>query len=502
MLWVWGLRPLAFPSSDEAVDRFAALLIRKNGEPFLKLPFPDPEDLAHPRSWISVGDNALPTYAPVMLYAYGLLTKLRNFGYLLIACVPAAGAAAFAAGTARLLPPGRRGIALLAPALGFPALYWLIRPWINLSTLLSCVCWAFFYWASWRKSENPWTLGAALFSAGAAAAVRPDYAPYVMLIVLLFSLGAKPSEWKRICVLAIAAGALALGLNLILNHLETGHAFRAAYQMSLDRDYGDQGGHGFVGVLKTLLLPMGWPTRSAALTYVTRYWVKMGNTALLLGAQLAIIPVFFRLGWLARALYGVGILLMIVFMLSRTDDGLFGAAEVDSWVAHSIPRYWSPVYLLAALPPILFVGHCKRRIVVYFGTLCLCGLGGLSLFEIYKRQPGSILYLERFVRTNAHKLDYLARSIPPNGIVYSLRLDKILWSRWTIGMVDQPAPTVASIKRALATGRPVFLLDPRVTRETHRLKYELRRQHLALTRVNAREGLYRIDLPGADVPEQ
>src|SRR6187402_2696164 len=104
ILWVWGLNSKVLISPDEALNRFAASVISKHWRPFLALPFPDPEDLAHPRHWVSVGDHAIPSYAPVAIYWYALLLRLNMLGWLLVAAIPASAAAAFAAGTAKLLP--------------------------------------------------------------------------------------------------------------------------------------------------------------------------------------------------------------------------------------------------------------------------------------------------------------------------------------------------------------------------------------------------------------
>src|SRR5690349_6424034 len=145
ILWVWGLNSRVLISPDEALNRYAAGIIKKQWRPFFMLPFPDPEDLAHPHHWVSVGDRAIPSYAPVAIYGYGLFLRLRLLGLLLVPALPASAAAAFVLGTAKLLPDTWKWLFALAPMLGFPALYWLMRPWMNLSALLICVCWSFFF---------------------------------------------------------------------------------------------------------------------------------------------------------------------------------------------------------------------------------------------------------------------------------------------------------------------------------------------------------------------
>ena len=298
VIWAWGLNPLVFATPDEAAVRFTAKLIAEHGNSVLKLPFIDTEDLAHPRTWIAFGDTALPTYAPVALYGYGLILRLHTFGLLLVALLPGAACAAFAAGTAWLLPVGRRWLALFAPALGFSSLYWLVRPWMNLSPLLMCLCWAFFFWSLWYRGAKKYWLVAAALCVGAAAAIRPDHAAFLILCALFLIVAAQPSQWKLVLALLCVAGVTALVPNLILNKLATGHAFRAVYQLALDRQYGADGSHGLdsghglpgLGALRVLLAPMGLPVFQSGMNQLKKYFLGMGPAPWLLLGQLALVP--------------------------------------------------------------------------------------------------------------------------------------------------------------------------------------------------------------------
>src|SRR3954471_15028089 len=71
IVWTWGLDPVIFPTPDEAQVRQAAGLIGKHQAPFLPVPIIDTEDLFHPRGWLTLGDKAWPSYAPVSIYCYG-----------------------------------------------------------------------------------------------------------------------------------------------------------------------------------------------------------------------------------------------------------------------------------------------------------------------------------------------------------------------------------------------------------------------------------------------
>jgi hypothetical protein len=494
IVWVSGLDPLTMASPDEAVSRLSASLIRQHGRPFLWLSFPDPEDLAHPRHWVSVGDKAIPVYAPVALYYYALLLRLGTVGLVLIAALPASSAAAFAAGIAKLLPASRRWLAGLAPLLGFPALYWLAQPWMNLSVLLICVCWAFFFWASWRETRSPRYLAIALFVVGAGAAVRPDYAAYLLLVALLFAISASPSEWKRIFVLVTLAGAAAVALNLALNNLVTGNPLLAAYQIVEGRDVGGGVGRGLVEWLRELLLPMGLPTPRLALHFLIKYWLKMGALGVLLVGQLTLVPILLARPPWSRLLCALGLAVILGFMASRMDPGVYGASAPVAMVHHSIPRYWAPVYLLVALPPLLFLGRCRKRSVLVVGAAMASAIALSGAYEIVKHQPASLSQLRRYFHQNELLLQTLAAELPSDAMVYSIRHDKVLWSRWRVGTVDEPERTATSIDRAIDARLSVFVFEPGFgVTQSRRLASSLRKRHLALVAVDPRRGLYRIE---------
>jgi len=487
ILWVWGLNSKVLISPDEALNRFAAGVISKQWRPFLTLPFPDPEDLAHPRHWVSVGERAIPSYAPVAIYCYGLLLRLRLLGLLLVPALPASAAAAFVLGTAKLLPDERKWLSAFAPMLGFPALYWLMRPWMNLSALLICVSWSFFFWASWRTSGKSRDLTIAIFGLGAAAAVRPDYAAYLLLVTLLFGVAASPSQWKRVTILVFSAGASAVALNLFFNWIVTGHPMLAAYQIVAARDEGTSGPGGPLGLLRQLLVPMGVPKPLMALGFLRKYWVDMGPIAVLSLSQLALVPLLLERPRLVRVLYALGLLVMLCFVLSHMDENLNGASDRLSAVHHSMPRYWSPVYLLAALPPILFLGYCKKRWVFVTGVV-LAGLFTVaSGYEIGKREGSSLFKLYEFAERWAHNVPALSDKIPSDAMVYSQTYDKVLWPYWRIGTMSEPEPTASSMRRALDARLEVFLFEPRFPRpRLVALERALKRKQLTITSIDRR----------------
>lgn len=492
ILWVWGLNSRVLISPDEALNRFAAGVLAKRFRPFLDLPFPDPEDLAHPRHWVSVDKHALPSYSPVAIYFYGFLLRMRKLGLLLVSALPAAAVAGFVLGVAKLLPDARKWLCGFAPLLGFPALYWLMRPWMNLSALLICVCWSFFFWASWRVTGKPRDLTIAIFGFGAAAAVRPDYAAYLLLVTLLFGVAASPAQWRRITILVVSAGAAAVALNLFLNWQVTGRPLLAAYQIVAARDEGTSGPGGLAGLLRQLLVPMGVPTPEVALRFLRKYWVEMGPVAGLLLAQLALIPVLLRGPRVSRIFYGLGLSVMLCFVFSRMDPDLAGAIDPAGMVHHSMPRYWSPIYLLAALPPILFLGYCQRRALFVPGVVLLSALAIGNAYEIGKREVSSLFKLHQFAQRWGRLAPSLSDKIPTTAMVYSATYDKVLWPYFRVGTMDEPEPTASSMRRAVDAGFEVFVFEPRFPRaQSLALERALRAKSLKFASID-RRGIFSV----------
>ncbi len=498
LLWIWGLNPVVFPSPDEAVVRLSASLVGRHGHPFIELPFADPEDLAHPRSWVTLGRVAVPTYAPVMLYAYAPLLRLGIAGSLCLMALPAAAAAAFAVACAELLPARRRWLALFAPLLAFPALYWLMRPWANLSAVLICLCWSVLYWALWRNSAATRWLVAAALSVAAAAAVRPDCAAFLLADGLLLTLAARLTDWRKITLVFVAVGAGALSLNLLLNHVLTGHAFRAAYQIALERDEGpSSAGSGLpgLGLLRVLVMPMGWPDPSIAWTAFIKYWFKMGPIGVLSVAQLAIVALLLPASRLSRVLVLGALLFAAFFVYTHLHNDVFGGQTPDALAEHSVPRYLSPIYLFVALPPLLLLGRSRQWFVLWPGVILCCLVSADAAYEIGVREPTSFAAVADSVRTGRATLAVLTEKIPGQAMVYSARFDKLLWSRWRLGTITANAEASAqSVSRALRSGLTVYVFEQH-WRASSRQQFSLAlaRRRLALQTVDRRRGLFRVE---------
>jgi hypothetical protein len=451
-----GFRPKSFMTPDEAANRLAGALIAKTGRAVLELQFDDPEDAAHPRAWLSQGDYAIPIYPPVSVYFYALITYLRRFGSISLMVLPSSALAVFAAGTARLLPDSRRWLAVFAPALGMPALYWLLRPWMNLCALLTCVCWAFYCWTRWRTNAGRIWLAASMLFVGLGAAVRPDYTAYLLLVSALFTWGKKPSTWRQLLVLGVLAGALALGSNLMLNRLITGNAFKAAYQLAMEADPVAPKHGPLVRFVKLLFFPMTFPGWSVVAAVFVKYWIRLQPLWLLSLGQLALLPLFWRRPLLERVTLAACVALFVLFMISRVDPELFGGDRTWGYSNDSLPRYWSPIYLLAALPPLLFLGQLAERRLFIAGVCAVSLLAAGSLFQVYWYSPQSVAKHVAIVSGDLHRLKKLENYVPLDAIIYSPSYDKMLWSRFHAGNLEDLEKAACSMKRALDNGVPVY----------------------------------------------
>jgi hypothetical protein len=495
ILWAEGLNPRIFCTPDEAANRQAAGVIVETGRPFLTLPFEDPEDLAHPRGWLTQGPVAVPIYPPVPIYFYAFLLRLGWVGRALLVLLPASALAAFAAGIARLLPEGRRYFALLAPTLAMPALYWLLRPWMNLCALLTCVCWAVSCFSFWCAGGRKGWLAATMACVGAAAATRPDYTVYLLLVAMLLAWGRRPAEWRRIGALGVAAGAGALVANLAGNYLVTGHPFRAAYQLAMAEDKAAPHVNPALKLVQLLFFPMTFPGFGAVGHALFRYWVSMQPTWILLGAQLCLFVFLKRARRSERIAVVATLLLACAFMISRIDLDLFGFDRDDAWVTDSLPRYWSPVYLLASIPPLLVIASAKARWQALAGGLVLLALAAGNLVNLGWRAPQSVLRQHILFHKEGEWLPRIKRLVPPDAIIYTPSWDKVLWSRFRVGSTgDDLALTSRSVERAVKSPLPVFFWALKLqASQYHDVEMALRQRGLVLVKLDDHLRLYKVE---------
>lgn len=504
VVWPSGLHPHIFLTPDEMANRRAASVISRTGHPLLKLPFADPEDVLHPRFWLSQGDVAIPIYPPVTVYFYALLACFGRFGWIILTLLPASAVAAFAAGVARLLPPARRWLALFAPALGMPVLYWIWRPWMNICALLTCLCWASYFFCAWRAERRNRWLDAAMLCVALGVAARPDYTAYVLLVALLLAWGAEPSAWRRVLVATFCAGALALAANMIGNYLVTGRPLRAAYQLAMASDKSTPHLNPVLGLLRLLFFPMLFPGWGNAAHELLKYWVFAQPTWLLVALELTLLLWLKRRGPAERVAVGAVVLIALCFCLSRIESGTFGSGRHVGFVSDSLPRYLSPVFLLASLPPVLALGEMKPRWLFALGALAVGVLAAGNLAQIVWVSPQSIVRHREQTETEQSWLDRLEGGlVPRNAVVYTPNLDKVLGSAYLVASYDDDEPRSAakSMQRATEHALPVYLwLRREEPRNLRALEHALAKRNLALVRIDRTLCLYRVDPTDAGAP--
>ena len=191
-------------------------------------------------------------------------------------------------------------------------------------------------------------------------------------------------------------------------------------------------------------------------------------------------------------MYGAAFLWCAFFVYTRLHDDVFGGHVRFGWAEHSVPRYLTPVYLVAVLAPLVFLGRCRRLFLVP-GVLVALAVSGWSLWEIGVHQPSSFEYLHEYVPQNQAILERLKREVPENAMVYTVTADKITWSAWQLGTIDDLGQSATSISRAVAAGFKVYMLDNKYESPSHRrLGTLLARKQLTLVPVSARHGVYRV----------
>jgi len=466
VVWAWGgTDPLYFPSPDEAVNRLAAQRVADTGSPRLPLDVADEEDLRHARTWISLDDAAIPVYPPTAYYLQGAMLRVPFAGNALVAALPALGLAAFVAGVAGL-GARRRAVALLAPAMAFPALYWMMRPWMNIATMLAFLGFAVFCWTSWRSTRRSAWLALAAAAVGVAAAVRPDYALFILSFTLCCTLAeSRKRELPRILALACFATVIAVGLNLLFDALTTGHPFTTAYQIA-DARRPEAAQHvalpGPFARFSLLLMPEGVPSLAVIVDQMRRYWIDMGPVAGLALAQIATVALLWRSRPRAALLFGAACAVAALFMISRMSADLYGGNDADSLLRHSVPRYWTPVYLVAAVPPLLFIMNARKD-AHWAAAATLCAvLALLGARELYDQQPESLVDIHAYQADWRQQQVEWATAIPADAVVYTDRLDKVLWSRWEVASLPSPgdpARLAASMRRTLDSGRTTYIIQ-------------------------------------------
>jgi hypothetical protein len=299
-------------------------------------------------------------------------------------------------------------------------------------------------------------------------------------------------QWKRVVLLVLLSGSGAVAINLLLNWHVTGHPTVAAYQIVAARDEGPSQSGGLLNLLRQLLIPLGIPDAPLVGRFLTRYWLEMGPIAGLTLSQVLLVPLVLRRSRWSRLAFVSAIVVAACFVLSRIGPDLNGASERVGLVHHSMPRYWSPVYLLAALTPVVALGRAPRRAVLILGSALLASFSLLGGYEIYAREKYALSNLRDFAARSARSVRALEKRIPAGAMVYSATHDKILWPYWRVGTIDEPRPSARSLSRAAGSGLRLFVYEPALRGARRKqLERALRGKRLSLVAAGEK-GLYRV----------
>jgi hypothetical protein len=333
---------------------------------------------------------------------------------------------------------------------------------------------------------------------GAGVATRPDYAAYLALAALLFTLAESKGEWKLVILSAVGAMAGAVLINLLLNWQVTGQPTRAAYQIYVSRTPSDGASTFLPGILNSLLTPMGLRTPREIWKFFVKYWLDMRPLGLLVIGQASLLPLLYAAPRRARWLYLAAICVLLCLAVTRLSEDVWGGKMSAGYVHHSVPRYLTPVYLFASLPPILFLGRWRLGVTTVFGTVLACILAVRSGYEICVHQPDSLKFLRKGAERDQQMIRSLKKTVPRNALVYTVTYDKVLWSRWQVGQLGEPKATAASMSRGVGADIPVFVVEPRFGgSKLTALDRALNGVRLGLFRADARRGVYRVSAAAA-----
>ncbi|MBW3663062.1 MAG: hypothetical protein KY469_08185 [Actinobacteria bacterium] len=477
LIVVWG-SPWRLPhqSPDEAAAAHAMQLVADTGRPLLAVPFDDPGGLSHQRLWVRIDGAYTPAYPAGAFYLYGLPRVVPGGAWLLF-LLPAAGLAAYAAGTALVLPRSR-WLAALVPLLAFPGTYWVLRPWHNVSAAIALTGLGLLAatWA-WRRNRTRWSW-ATVAAAILASVVRPDQIHVWFGIALLATLAGVTDRRRaaRWTLIHLGAAALAFGLVMLGNVAVTGDPLTTPIAFL---DFPTNIQPAALGLptpwaeLALIVAPRGWPDWSNVATQFGKYGLAFGPMAGVTVA--AIVAAGLGLRRLRRDRRGLllaiaGGALLLWFAISRVSATDYGAAFPDPGLSHTYPRYTALVFLavaVLAVTGVALVRHRTARGIAAAAVAILALLGAGYAVTAPPNEEG-LAWLRGHLRGAdrlAHAVDVEA---PADAFVYSLRADKHLWGVRPVGLlqVERPAApgriatarVIASLLAAEAAGyRPVVL---------------------------------------------
>lgn len=427
---VWnGPVPRVFISPDESNNKLAAMRVAATGAPILRHPFEDEEDLLHPRLWTAQGSRAFSIHAPLVQYLYGGALALGRAGEWFPYILAGVGIAALSAGGI-VIARSRPWAGALLPLLALPVGYWMLRPWMNFSVFLtfaSLALLSFSCWARLRKESFLVPLGLFLALAGAT---RPDQMVYLLTFSFLAALLIGWRCWRLSAFVHALAGISAAGLSLVLNWLTTGHALQSGYQLAAQlrgptaaRDLAPVP----LSILHYALAPTGLPAPEGLAHALDSYWFLMGPVWLLvpMGLGLAALAVP-QMSQRARVIGMLAVLVAAGFWLSRFNPISYGMDRQTGALQHDFPRYTAMIYLLAGAAILAGIDRLRGfwPSVFALAAAVLAVSGALHLYN--GEGPDSLVGQAEFRKHMEGFAGRLEESLPPQAVLYSLTLDRVL----------------------------------------------------------------------------
>ncbi|HEX9888128.1 MAG TPA: hypothetical protein VGA69_01520 [Nitriliruptorales bacterium] len=441
IVWLFGSPDrTALQAPDEVATARGALLVADHGTPTDPVAFDDPTGLARMRMWVQAGDQHVASVPATAQYVYGLPRAVPGGAWVAFV-LPALGVGALAAGACTVLDRSR-WLGALVPGLAFPALYWMLRPWHNVSlelALTGLVVAAFAVFA--RARRRAWALAGIALATGAAL-VRPDHVHLLLGLPLVWSVALDPGRWRRwvgwhagatvVWVLGVVVGNLATTGQPLVTPVDLLDFPSAVTPVGRDLPFP-------LPQLLLVLAPRGWPDWSLVADQLGRYWLGLWPAVGVVLSGLVASAWFAVRAWRQRRPLDLAVtasvLALVWHAISRVSATDLGATAPHGALVHSYPRYTALVYVGFALVAVAAAaGIADRRWRGAAGvTLAAFALLGVQSMFPAPIQEDGLVALRSVLREADAYAAAVAAQLPPDAIVYSRRVDKYVWGSHPVG---------------------------------------------------------------------
>jgi hypothetical protein len=162
-------------------------------------------------------------------------------------------------------------------------------------------------------------------------------------------------------------------------------------------------------------------------------------------------------------MYALAFAILAGFAASRVADGGYGGVSGAAELRHSVPRYWAPLFLVAAAAPFVLAMSDARQ-WMWIPVACVIAVTAvLGAREITTSQPESLTQLRDYQSGWERNVAPWQEIVPVDAVAYTWRYDKIIWAHWEVAMLPTPLDphrAADSMSRALAEPREVYLVQP------------------------------------------